>query len=54
MIFHVNECNVRSQKAVAKLGARQILDAGHPLFSRAEKGMTFILQRPKGTGDRPH
>ena len=46
VIFYVNECNVRSQKAVGKLGAQQILDASHPLFSGKEGGLTFMLKCP--------
>lgn len=46
VLFYVNQCNVRSQKAVGKLGAKQILDADHPLFAKEEDGMSFILHRP--------
>jgi len=46
VLFYVNECNLRSQKAVGKLGAEQLLDADHPLFSTKEGGLTFMLRRP--------
>ena len=46
VLFYVNECNRRSQRAVEKLGAERITDADHPFFRNEPGGITYILRRP--------
>ena len=43
--FYVYEQNIRSQRAVGKLGAQRLLQTDHPLFSPRPEMRTYLLKR---------
>ena len=46
VLFIVYTGNIRSQKAVLKLGARQLTDPGHPLYPASPEKLAFLLPAP--------
>ncbi len=50
ILFYVNDCNKRSQRAVEKLGAERIQDSRHPYYRDEPDGISYILRR---TSTRP-
>lgn len=45
VIFYVDKFNIRSRKAVGKLGAELLTDTGHPLYTQVKNGLTYLLRR---------
>jgi len=44
IIFYIGKDNIRSQKAVEKLGAKKLVDSSHSLIKPATEDLTYLIR----------